>query len=76
MLKVTHDFTLLIVVDQVRVKIKYEIPSYIGSLTTVYRSDACYLTLRPMACVVNSYASELQTAVNEPIYNGNSYFIF
>jgi len=23
-------------------KIKYEIPSYIGSLTTVCRSDACY----------------------------------
>jgi len=28
-----------------------------------------------MACVVNSYASELQAIVNEPIYNGNSYFI-
>jgi len=25
--------------------------------------------------VVISYASELQTVVNEPIYNGNSYFI-
>jgi len=24
-------------------KIKYEIPSYIGSLTTVCRSDVCYL---------------------------------
>jgi len=24
-------------------KIKYEIPSYIGSLPTVCRSDACYL---------------------------------
>jgi len=28
-----------------------------------------------MACVVNSYASELQAIVNEPIYNGYSYFI-
>ena len=27
------------------------------------------------AFVVNSYASELQNVVNEPIYNGNSYFI-
>jgi len=27
------------------------------------------------ACIVNSYASELQSGVNEPIYNGNSYFI-
>ena len=26
-------------------------------------------------CVVNSYASELQTFNNEPICNGNSYFI-
>jgi len=30
------------VVDYVRIKVKYEIPSYIGSLTTVCRSDACY----------------------------------
>jgi len=28
-----------------------------------------------MTCVVNSYASELQTVVNESIYNGNSYYI-
>ena len=27
------------------------------------------------ACIVNSYASELQTIDNEPIYNGTSYFI-
>jgi len=27
------------------------------------------------AWVVNSYTSELQTVVNEPIYNSNSYFI-
>jgi len=26
--------------------------------------------------VVNSYASELQPVVNEPIYDGISYFIF
>jgi len=26
--------------------------------------------------VINSYASELQTVVNEPIYDGNSYFYF
>jgi len=25
--------------------------------------------------VINFYTSELQTVVNEPIYNGNSYFI-
>ena len=25
--------------------------------------------------MVNSYASELQTVVNEPIYNDNSYFM-
>jgi len=36
--------------------------SYIGSLTTVCRSDVCYQPLRPTA-----YASELQTVVNEPI---------
>ena len=40
-----------------------------------HRSDACYYPLSPTACVVNYYASELQTVVNEPIYNGNSYFI-
>jgi len=28
--------------DHVRIKIKYEIRSYIGSLTTVCRSGACY----------------------------------
>ena len=28
-----------------------------------------------MACVVNSYASELQPVVNEPLYSGNSYVV-
>ena len=27
--------------------------------------------LGPPACMVNSYTSELQTVVNESIYNGN-----
>jgi len=31
--------------------------------------------LRPTAYVVYSYSPELQTVVNELIYNGNSYFI-
>ena len=33
---------LLDIVNHVRVKLKYEIPSYTGSLTTVCRSDVCY----------------------------------
>jgi len=50
-------------VDHVRIKIKYEIPSYIVSLTTVCHSDACYYPLRSTSCVVNSYTSELQKVV-------------
>ena len=63
----------LFVVDHVRIRIKYKIPSYIGLLTMVCRSDACYLPHRH--CVVNSYVSEPQTVVNEPIFNVYSYFI-
>ena len=33
---------ILDIVNHVRVKIKYELPSYTGSLTTVCRSDVCY----------------------------------
>jgi len=35
-----------------------------------------YRHVSAMGCVVNSYASELETIVNEPVNNnGNSYFI-
>jgi len=30
------------VVNHFRIKLKYELPWYIGSLTTMCRSDACY----------------------------------
>jgi len=33
------------------------------------------MLVKPTACVVKSYVSELQTVVNEPIYNRDSYFI-
>jgi len=35
-------FPFKVIVDHVKIKLKYEIPSYIGSFTTVCRSDAWY----------------------------------
>ena len=43
-------------------KINYELLLYIGTVTTVWSSDEWILTTQ-------AYVSELQTVVNEPIYD-------
>ena len=52
-------------------KIKYELPLYMGPLTTVLSSDAEELITQ----WVGLQAPERQNVVNEPIYDDISYFV-